>query len=140
MEVITWIRARIYQALSFCQTGPEIIDSCAGALTRHARRVDAHTFFKCMHTLTLVEPHTSYRTPLSLEAGLLSLFENLRANTKKTVDPVKEDGQHDAVSMEPASTISHVPAPTPSSAVAVKRAVPVCAHSFRLKTIPALDF
>jgi hypothetical protein len=127
LEVIAWIRARIYQALSFCQTGPEIIDSCAAALTRAAARVDAETFFKSMRALTQVEPHTSYRTPLSLEAGLLSLFENLRANTKKTTAPVKEDGQCDAVRVETASTISIVTATAPPSADATpvkKRRVP----------------
>ncbi len=31
-----------------------------------------------MSVLTIAEPQTSYRTPLSLEAGLLSLFEAIR--------------------------------------------------------------
>jgi hypothetical protein len=117
LEVIAWIRARIYQALSFCQTGPEIVDSCAAALSRLSDRVDAVTFFKCMRALTLVEPHTSYRTPLSLEAGLLALFENLRTNSKKTVPPVKEHGQCDTISVDPATRISLVPATsTPATA------------------------
>ena len=84
LDIILWIRGRIYQALSFCQTGPEIIDSCAAALTRAAVFVDAETFMKSMHTLSLVESHTSYRTPLSLEAGVLTLFETLRNNKKYT--------------------------------------------------------
>jgi len=83
LDVIVWIRGRIYQALSFCQTGPEIIDSCAAALSRKAARVDPRTFFKAMHALTMIEPHTSYRTPLSLEAGVLALFETLRENNIK---------------------------------------------------------
>ena len=78
MTVVLWIRARVYQALSFCQTGPEIIDSCAAALQRKYKSMDAATFLKAMRALTMAEPHTSYRTPLSLEAGILSLFEALR--------------------------------------------------------------
>jgi len=127
LEVIAWIRARIYQSLSFCQTGPEIIDSCAAALIRTSDRIDADTFFKCMRALTLVEPHTSYRTPLSLEAGLLSLFENLRVNTKKTAPPVKEYGQCYTDSVDPATRISLVPATATASTVAPpvkKRRVP----------------
>jgi hypothetical protein len=82
LDIILWIRGRIYQALSFCQTGPEIIDSCSAALARNAAFVDPLTFMKAMHALTLIEPHTSYRTPLSLEAGVLTLFETLRGNSK----------------------------------------------------------
>lgn len=118
LEVVNWIRARIYQALSFCQTGPEIIDSCAAALTRHADRVDADTFFLCMRMLCRVESHTSYRTPLSLEAGILSLFETLRGNTKKTVDPVKRDEPSNSLRLDPASAISLVPTGPPPSTVA----------------------
>lgn len=81
MAVVLWIRARVYQALSFCQTGPEIIDSCAAALQRKYKSMDATTFLKAMRALTMAEPHTSYRTPLSLEAGMLSLFEALRGST-----------------------------------------------------------
>lgn len=81
MAVVLWIRARVYQALSFCQTGPEIIDSCAAALQRKYKAIDAVTFLKGMRALTMAEPHTSYRTPLSLEAGILSLFEALRGST-----------------------------------------------------------
>lgn len=113
LDVILWIRGRIYQALSFCQTGPEIIDSCAAALTRASSRVDAVTFFKSMSALTLVEPHTSYRTPLSLEAGILILFETLRNNKY----PPTNNGTD--CSVEPASVISIVPAAaTPAAAAA----------------------
>lgn len=82
LEIVIWIRGRIYQALSFCQTGPEIMDSCAAALSRKASYVDPVTFMKAMRALTFIEPHTSYRTPLSLEAGVLALFETLRTNSK----------------------------------------------------------
>jgi hypothetical protein len=75
---IQQIRAKIYQALSFCQTGPEIIDSCAGALQRQHALLEPQVFWRAMKALTSAEPHTSYRTPLSLEAGLLALYETLR--------------------------------------------------------------
>jgi hypothetical protein len=84
LNIVLWIRGRIYQALSFCQTGPEIIDSCAAAVQRQIEKIDALTFMKVMQALKDIEPHTSYRTPLSLEAGVLTLFETLRANVKKS--------------------------------------------------------
>lgn len=90
LEIVLWIRGRIYQALSFCQTGPEIIDSCAAALSRKTALVDPQTFLKAMHALTLIEPHTSYRTPLSLEAGVLTLFETLRENNIKSAPTYNE--------------------------------------------------
>lgn len=119
LDVILWIRGRIYQALSFCQTGPEIIDSCAAALSRHADYVDPTTFMKTMHALTLIEPHTSYRTPLSLEAGVLALFENLRENNIKSA-PINNgaatatiaDTPTNCGSVEPASVISIITAET----------------------------
>jgi hypothetical protein len=109
LDIIFWIRGRIYQALSFCQTGPEIIDSCAAALSRKAASVDPTTFMKCMRALTLIEPHTSYRTPLSLEAGVLTLFETLREN--KSAPTNNGTGS----SVESAAVISIVAA-TPSAA------------------------
>lgn len=78
LTVVLWIRGRVYQALSLCQTGPEIIDSCAAAIQRKHHMLEPHVFWKAMSVLTIAEPHTSYRTPLSLEAGLLSLFETIR--------------------------------------------------------------
>lgn len=83
LDIVLWIRGRIYQALSFCQTGPEIMDSCAAAIQRNVDLLDSATFMKVMQTLKYIEPHTSYRTPLSLESGVLRLFETLRSNTKK---------------------------------------------------------
>jgi len=81
LNVITWIRGRVYQALSMCQTGPEIIDSCAAALQRQHTMVESHVFWESMKALTSAEPHTSYRTPLSLEAGILSLYETIRQHS-----------------------------------------------------------
>jgi hypothetical protein len=89
LSSIQWIRAKIYQALSFCQTGPEIIDSCAAALQRAAHLLEAQVFWAAMSALTTAEPHTSYRTPLSLEAGLLALYEALRAGPVAPVKPVE---------------------------------------------------
>ena len=124
LDVILWIRGRIYQALSFCQTGPEIIDSCAAALTRAASVVDAETFFQSMRALTQVEPHTSYRTPLSLEAGVLTLFETLRNNKcPPTYNGVPAVATNTGSGVESASVISIVePVVTaPATAAAVKK-------------------
>ncbi len=79
MESVEWIRARVYDCLSFCQTGPEIIDSCASAVARQAHLLNHPTlFWKIMNELSTSEPHTSYRTPLSLEWGILRMFEIMR--------------------------------------------------------------
>jgi hypothetical protein len=82
LDVVLWIRGRIYQALSFCQTGPEILDSCAAAIERNADLISAEAFWKANESLSQIESHTSYRTPLSLEAGVLALYETLRVNLK----------------------------------------------------------
>lgn len=81
LEIIVWIRGRVYQALSLCQTGPDIIDSCAAAVQKHANLLEPDVFWLAMSALSKAEPHTSYRTPLSLEAGLVTLFETIRQNT-----------------------------------------------------------
>jgi hypothetical protein len=91
LSVVLWIRGRVYQALSLCQTGPEIIDSCAAAIIRNASMLEPDVFFKAMTSLTVAEPHTSYRTPLSLEAGLLNLYETIRNNTVNKRDEKPQD-------------------------------------------------
>lgn len=79
MHCVEWIRGRVYDCLSFCQTGPEIIDCCASAVTRQAHLLNHPTlFWKIMNELSISEPHTSYRTPLSLEWGILRMFEVMR--------------------------------------------------------------
>jgi len=83
LNIVTWIRQRVYQALSFSQTGPDILDSFAAALQRKHTEVPPDVFWKVMSVLTKTEPHTSYRTPLSLEWGILTLYETIRTNTKK---------------------------------------------------------
>ena len=91
LSSIQWIRSKIYQALSFCQTGPEIIDSCAAALQRAHILLEPPVFWAAMSALTTAEPHTSYRTPLSLEAGLLALYEALRAGPPPAEAVVKPE-------------------------------------------------
>lgn len=113
LDIILWIRGRVYQALSFCQTGLEIIDSCAAALERHAHLLEPDVFFKVMTALTTIETHTSYRTPLSLEAGLLALFETLRIHSKKSPPTTKDTHDGDSGSVE-SSTIIQTVVPTPS--------------------------
>jgi len=87
LAIVLWIRGRVYQALSYCQMGPEIMDSCAAAVQRNAELLEPAVFFKAMTALSRAEPHTSYRTPLSLEAGLLALFEVVYANSSKLEKP-----------------------------------------------------
>ena len=82
MDVVEWLRGRVYEALSFCQTGPEIIDCCASAVLRASDRLPSETFWRVMTALSTSEPHTSYRTPLSLECALLNMYEVLRSQTQ----------------------------------------------------------
>ena len=86
--VVQWIRLIVYQSLSFCQTGPDIIDSCAAALERCCIKtpsneplLEPQVFWLAMTSLTSAEPHTSYRTPLSLESALLFLYETIRTQS-----------------------------------------------------------
>jgi hypothetical protein len=103
LDIVFWIRSCVYQTLSFCQTGPDIVDSCAAAVQRKAADLDPAVFWKCMSVLKDVEPHTSYRTPLSLEAGILQLFEVLR--TQKSLPPSNGDGS----SLETVTVLSAEP-------------------------------
>lgn len=81
LKVVQWLRSIVYQALSFCQTGPDIIDSCAAAIQRQHTLLEPHVFWLAMKSLTTAEPHTSYRTPLSLESAVLFLFETVRTHS-----------------------------------------------------------
>ena len=99
LAVVEWIRGRIYQALSLCQNGPDIIDSYAAAIQHHAKLLEPQLFWKAMSSLTLAEPHTSYRTPLSLEAALLNLFDVVCANKTLSLEkPSSIAKAHGAVS------------------------------------------
>jgi hypothetical protein len=93
LTVVNWVRARIYQALSLCQNAPDIIDSFAAGVQHNAHLLEPRVFWLAMKALNQSEPHTSYRTPLSLEAALLQLFEVVRANS--TVKPLPEDKDGD---------------------------------------------
>lgn len=92
LTVVLWIRARIYQALSLCQNAPDIIDSFATAVQRCSSQLEPHVFWKAMCSLATSEPHTSYRTPLSLEAALLDLFEVVRKHSSTKSLPVDNGG------------------------------------------------
>lgn len=78
MDTVQWIRGRVYEALSFCQTGPEILDACAAAVARLANTLPPYVFWDIMEVLSNSEPHTSYRTPLALEWAMLNMFEVMR--------------------------------------------------------------
>lgn len=88
LNVILWIRARIYQALSLCQNAPDIIDSFAFAILANRQFLEPRVFWLAMESLSKSEPHTSYRTPLSLEAALLRLFEVIRLNSTGKSQPL----------------------------------------------------
>jgi hypothetical protein len=88
LNVVLWIRSLVYQMLSFCGNGPEIIDQCARAIAAQHTLLEPHVFWKTMTSLTKSETHTSYRTPLSLEAALLDVFETIR--THSSVLPPEE--------------------------------------------------
>lgn len=91
LDTVLWIRARVYDALSFCQTGPEIVDSCAAALVRY---FDTHKdtkpnpaiLWEVMDALAQSEPHTSYRTPLALEWAMLNMYDVMRRKTLAEVN------------------------------------------------------
>jgi hypothetical protein len=123
LKVVQWLRAIVYQALSFCQTGPEIIDSCAAAIQRQHTLLEPHVFWLAMKSLTVAEPHTSYRTPLSLESAVLFLFETVRTNssllppqTHKKDTPV----QNEPVGVSPAPISSAAPVETAKATPAAK--------------------
>jgi hypothetical protein len=109
LSCVKWIRARVYEVLAFCQNGPEVIDAIAAALLRQSDKLEAEHVWKGMDVLANSEPHTSYRTPLALEAAFLELFEVLRTSKKTVVKVGKKDAD------EPSTTLSSA---VPATAVA----------------------
>lgn len=109
LAVISWVRARIYQALSLCQNAPDVIDSFAAGVQHNAQYLEPHVFWLAMKSLNESEPHTSYRTPLSLEAALLKLFEVVRLHSTAKTTPESKDG-------DISSFCSTVPSPKPTTA------------------------
>ena len=43
--------------------------------------LEPQVFWKSMISLSQAEPHTSYRTALSVEAAILNLYETIRTNS-----------------------------------------------------------
>lgn len=126
LSVIQWVRGRVYQALSLCQTGPEIVDSCAAAIQRKRFLLEPQVFWKTMTVLSQAEPHTSYRTPLSLEAAILNLYEVIRTQSTVIEKPVTiENGDHDG-RVESASGVVAQPSATEAAkpAKVVRRRAP----------------
>ncbi len=115
MTIVEWLRGRVYDTLSFCQTGPEIIDQCAAAVARNHDVIPADVFWNVMKSLSESEPHTSYRTPLSLEWAFLNMFEEMR----KTKSAPVLNGN---VCLESPKTITHVPPTTGGTAAPAKTA------------------
>lgn len=116
LNVVLWIRARIYQALSLCQNAPDIIDSIAIAVQHCADQLEPKVFWKAMVSLTKSEPHTSYRTPLSLEAALLDLFEVIRLQSTVKYQPISNGGRTSTLSTVGQTTAAaETPAPAPKT-------------------------
>lgn len=116
LTVVHWIRNHVYEALSLCQTGPEIIDSCAAGVQRKRALLEPQVFWKVMGTLSYSEPHTSYRTPLSLEAAILNLYETVRTNSTPLVRSTEDGGSHGCG----VDTITHISAETTEAQYAAK--------------------
>ncbi len=92
MDIVEWIRGRVYDALSFCQTGPEIVDSCAAAFARYMEthpETNPAYFWAVMNVLAESEPHTSYRTPLALEWAMLNMYEAMRRKSPAKANEVR---------------------------------------------------
>lgn len=121
LDIVYWIRSCVYQALSFCLTGPDIMDHCAAAVQRKAAEIHPTIFWRCMSALKDIEPHTSYRTPLSLEAGILQLFEVLR--TQKSLAPLNGGSLETAavLRVEPAAAAAASAVPAKGKTVKPKR-------------------
>lgn len=120
-----WIRGRVYQALSLCQTGPEIIDSCAFAVQHKSHLLEPQVFWKAMRSLTTTEPHTSYRTPLSLESGLLNLFETIRTNaTWRLEKPATVQNECLGATSADSHGAAEAAPPAPTKAPVRRRAAP----------------
>jgi hypothetical protein len=85
MAAVEWIRGRVYDMLSFCQTGPEIVDQCAAAIVRNYEKIPTDVFWLVMSCISESESHTSYRTPLSLEWAVLNMFEAMRKTKSRPV-------------------------------------------------------
>jgi len=148
--IVQWVRGIVYQCLSFCQTGPEIIDSCAAALQRlflpQSKRLldpedplglqpsalglqpsalEPHVFWLAMKSLTRAEPHTSYRTPLSLESALLFLYETIRTESTTLTEknpPIQDTHEQERAKTpqrdeEPSTIIAPIPTPAPTKTV-----------------------
>jgi len=126
LTVVNWVRARIYQALSLCQNAPDIIDSFASAVQNNVGELEPHVFWIAMTSLSASEPHTSYRTPLSLEAALLRLYEVIRTNSTKKSPPSDNGCSNETVSTGgpdgPESPISPKAAP---KRIVKKRSSPI---------------
>jgi hypothetical protein len=92
LDIVMSVRRYIYQALSLCQKETDILDSMAAAVQNNAALLEPDVFFKVFEVLSFSEPHTSYRTPLSLEAALLFIYDTVKQHTKTPVVRSVEDG------------------------------------------------
>jgi hypothetical protein len=110
MATVEWIRGRVYDVLSFCQTGPEIVDQCTAAVVRNSDAIPSDVFWSVLRTLSESESHTSYRTPLSLEWALFNMFEEMRKTKSK---PNERAVEHEPKSVSTSSETHSPPKKTP---------------------------
>jgi len=122
LNVVHWIRSLVYQMLSFCGNGPEIIDQCARALATQHTMLEAVVFWKAMKSLTKAETHTSYRTPLSLEAALLDVYETIRVNS--SVDEKTALSVDDSRGTETNNVVCQESTPSPKPTITKKAVKP----------------
>jgi hypothetical protein len=124
LTVVNWVRARIYQALSLCQNAPDIIDSFAASVQNNVEELEPRVFWLAMTSLSTSEPHTSYRTPLSLEAALLRLYEVIRTHsTKKSLSLDNEYCNETVSNSGPESPVGGPAAP--AKRIIKKRSSPI---------------
>lgn len=75
LSLAIWIRERVYDILGMCQTGTEFLDGYSAAI-EHAllQGYCSYSMFKAaIHAVSIAEPNTSYRNPVSLEKILLDI-------------------------------------------------------------------
>jgi hypothetical protein len=128
LDTVLWIRARVYDALSFCQTGPEIVDSCAAALVRYYaanKDTPSEILWEVMNTLAQSEPHTSYRTPLALEWAILNMYDVMRRKTLTEVNGGAESmGSASTLKIAPYAVIPTTTTTTTTTTTAAKTTKP----------------
>jgi hypothetical protein len=98
-----------------------VIDAIAAALLRQSDKLEVDHVWKGMEVLANSEPHTSYRTPLALEAAFLELFEVLRTSKKTVVKVGKKEDDDSSTTLSTAVPATTVATLTLASPPPIKR-------------------